>query len=450
MNAGADLEVVLDVRDWPDRPQTPADFEDLWAGIESALLDCDLAGRPVYSLQGPEGELHVRLARVRPGSSSVLTATSRVQIVSVLEAPTSLPDHCTECARQGTETYGPFQCAQCRSADPARRLCDNHVEVLDGALLAHCPEHRPTCVDCGSPAIFRCAGDRCATKRAHCSRHRVTHPNDPDLSYCPTCYADAYPTCEQSRCRNIGSVRCEASDQQLQRCGIQVCPEHAGRWQVFGGESMGLGLCARHKQALGQLRPEEILRQIIVGTGLRAGHPGTEPLPSLRGFAFSLRKLNHYQSAGDYAWILATAEAIGAQAGGGSPRGRKLQTLVTERSKGTGRPRRTGWSEELAKIKHSNRAGGVGDQLVTRLRELVAQRIRPDGERLAAQLRLADYVPARKRNDQMQPALLFVHVEEPYWASFRQHQRYFSDQLADAEPNGLRVRIEGDQRGGRR
>ncbi|WP_432838533.1 hypothetical protein [Dactylosporangium sp. CA-092794] len=450
MNAVADLEVVLDVRRWPDRPQTPADFEDLWAGIEAALFGCDLADRPVYSLQGPQGELHVRLARVRPGSSSVLTVESRVQIVSVLEAPTALTDSCADCARQGIERYGPFQCAQCRSADPARRLCDNHAEVLDGALLAHCAEHRPACVECGSPGHFRCAGDRCATKQAHCSRHRVVHPNDPDLSYCPTCYAEEYPTCEQSRCRSIGSVRCEASDQQMRPCGIRICPEHAGRWQVFGGESMGLGLCARHKQGLGQLRPEEVLRQIIVGTSLRAGRPGAEPLPSLRGFAFSLRKLNHYQAAGDYAWILATAQSVGGQAGSGSQQGRKLQTLVNERLKGTGRLRRTSWSEELAKIKHGNRAGGEGDQLVVRLRELVAQRIRPDGEGLAAQLRLADYVPSRKRNDQMQPALLFVHVEEPYRARFRQHQRYFADQLSDTEPNGLRVRIEGDQPAGRR
>jgi hypothetical protein len=449
----ADLEIVLDVREWRSDLREAAQIGELWASIEPALARRDLSSRPTYTLGHPDGDIHIALLRVRPGASPVVGPATTFHIVSMLE-PSRVRYRCQECAALGRTSYGSFTCRDCGADDLDKRLCDEHVRILDGALISTCGAHEPNCVECGAKAGFRCAGSGCQRSRAHCSRHRIAHPHDKDVSYCPTCYTHAFPACEQQGCRNVGTGRCEVTESGLRACGAKACAKHLRRWQVFGAEGLGLALCERHNRELRQYPPEQLLTQIVGGAFRRsARRRDAEPLPSLRGFAHSLRNQGHGNHALDFTWIFQTLEWVQRSLRPDAPNERRaLDQLLNDRRDGGKRPNGPRpWRKELAGIGVANQDG---EALVERLRQLVRQVIPHHGETVAAGLSLANYNPPRRRDGEMRPGLLFVHLADPLRAPFIGAQgryiKYFSEQLSAGVPGGVSVRIEGDRRGGRR
>lgn len=452
MNGAPDLEVILDVREWRDELRGSEGLRELWSMIEGALLGRDLSTRAVHTLQHPNGDVRVDVARIRPGSSPVVGAGTAFHIVGVLEPPQVLY-RCRICAERGDAVYAPFLCRECDGADGGNRLCDTHVRILDGALVATCDSHSPRCADCGRPAAFRCGGERCRRRRAYCAGHRVAHPHDADLAYCPACYAEEFPRCEVPACPSIGAVRCEVTDHDLSQCGIRVCAGHVRRWQVYGGESLGLGLCARHSRALPGFTAEELMIQIVLGTYLRTTRRrDAEALPSLRGFAHSLRNRGHRERALDYPWMHRTLDALENYLLGRGTGRDALRQLFHDRRDGSGRYRgRQGWREELDQIR---RGVGQGEQLMEHLRGLLRQALPHDGPAIAATLRLAEYKPPRTHAGETRPALIFVHLPPGYRGAFigarGANIRYFSERLSTLVPGGVVVRIEGDARSRRR
>ena len=138
--------------------------------------------------------------------------------------------------------------------------------------------------------MFWCAGNSCRRRVAWCQQHRKQHPQDPDVAYCPSCFATEFPPCEHPGCQAIGTVTCEHVSRTMEPCGRRMCTRHARRWQVFGGERLGLGRCTAHSRLTGL--PEEIVFQIVVGASIRRR---PERLPSLAGFGHSLRLTGHLQ-----------------------------------------------------------------------------------------------------------------------------------------------------------
>ncbi|MGI5241637.1 hypothetical protein [Dactylosporangium sp. CA-139066] len=437
-----DLDVVVDARQWPVDLAEPKRIGELWTMIEDAIRGRDLGDGPTLTLDHPDGAVRVGLVWSRLGGRPVVGPDTTFQIVNLMERP-RIRYRCKECAAAGRTEYGAFTCRDCGSAERDNRLCDDHVRILDGALIATCAQHAPACAECGRAATFRCGGQRCQRRRAHCDSHRRAHPHDPDVSYCPECYDVQFPSCERPGCTNVGVARCEITDERHNACGARACGLHIRRWQVFGGERLGLGLCRRHAQALPGYPPDWLIEQIVAGACVRAAtrRRDAEPLPSLRGFAHSLRRRGHEELALNFRWIHRTLGGLERAAG---PYAQALQ----ERRQGAGRYRtRKGWDAELGEIEIGE---GRGRQLVERLRELVRWTLRRDGPAIAAALELADFNPAREVRGQMRPALLFVRLPEHYRGLFKAHSRQFAESLSAHEPGGVMIRIEGDMRGGRR
>ncbi|GHJ42840.1 hypothetical protein Cs7R123_01820 [Catellatospora sp. TT07R-123] len=443
----ADIEVVLDIREYRQEKAgrallDPAELQALWDQIEGALVDRDLSARPVHTLGHPNGDIHVRVVRINPASSPVVSPGTTFQITTVLDPP-QIRYRCQRCPK-----YGPFLCRDC-GEDRSARLCDDHVLILDGSLLPTCEKHRPTCAECGGTASFRCTGRSCRSQKAHCDRHRVVHPHDPDHAYCPSCFAEKFPRCEIGSCRNIGASPCEIVDAGVDPCGARVCAMHLRRWQVFGGEALGLALCARHSRSLPQVTAEELVRQIVVATynrSLRRG--GAEPLPSLRGFAHSIRP-RHAALALDFDWIFSTLSKLENGFAAGPDRAR-LRQLLQERRAGDQRGRvRKPWQQEKQEIGGANMRGA---QLVEQLRALVRQVVRHDADAVARSISLASYRAPRQVQGAAQPGLLFVKVPEQYRGAFKGRDRanidFFAQQLSLQEPGGVTVRIDDDKRGG--
>jgi hypothetical protein len=435
-----DIEVILDVRDWPENLQEPKQFDEFWTMVEGALKGRDMAGRPVHTLGHPRGDVHIRVVRVRPGASAVVTDATTFHVAGVVESP-RVQYRCGPCAARGDVRYGPFLCRSCPE-DGDQRLCDEHVRFIDGALIATCDRHLPACEECGAAAVFRCPGSRCRHRKAYCAQHRVAHPNDHDLGYCAPCYRIRFPACEEAGCPKVGKIRCEMSDERSQQCGAQACALHARRWQVFGGERLGLGVCGRHAPLIGRMAADELIRQIVLGTFHRSHRRDAEPLPSLRGFAFNLRKNPAFeQLALDFRWIYGTLDRM-------TVRVEPAATFLANRRDGG----RRSWTAEFEEI---SRGKGRGEELVAQLRIMVRQIVAYDGEALAQALRLADFTPSRTIRDEVRPALLFVHVPEHLRGAFkgrnRSHLDQFTARLSQMEPGGVTVRIEGDRpRGARR
>jgi hypothetical protein len=243
----------------------------------------------------------------------------------------------------------------------------------------------------------------------------------------------------------MGKARCEVTEAGLTPCGVRMCAQHLHRWQVFGGEGLGLALCRRHHRELPAYEPPVLIRQIVAATYMRSKRRrDAEPLPSLRGLGESLRRVGHTELALDLRWILRTVDAVQQEvAGAGGRDAVGLRTLVQSR--------RGRWDREIASVAAGNDRGA---ELVERLKVLVRQAIPEHGDAIAANLSLADYNRPRKQRDGDRPGLLFVRVPEAYRGLFIGRQgtliRYFSDQLSQGEQGGVRVQIEGDKRGGRR
>jgi hypothetical protein len=452
-----DVDVFLDLREWPRPVRDRDEFVELWSTVEPEVARQPLVDGRAHRIAVGDGRVGVTIARVRAGTQKAGPQT-RFRIVNVLE-PARARVHCTACSRLGAVTHGAFRCAGCAVEDadaPDNRWCADHVDILDGAMTATCERHRPACADCSRPATFRCGGPRCGGRTAHCDRHRAGHAPHPDVAYCAGCFADGFPECTVGQCRNVGAVACEMTDDAMTPCGVRMCALHLNRWQVFGVERLGLALCRNHGGDLVRLAPEVLLRRIVVGTYRRAtGRRDAEPLPSLQAFAHTLRNQRHHDKALDYAWIHRTLMAMRT----GSPD--RLATMLAGRDTGgdpaadtAGKGRDTafrqpkrGWQAELRELRRGADAGG---QLVERLRALARERFGRDGERLATALRLAEYKEPRVINGEQRPGLLFVRVPPELQQLFRRGRTHFATQLSTMEDRGVVVEIERGDRSARR
>ena len=396
-----DVELILDVRDLRTPPGDRDEFAALWNLLEPALNGRDLRARRVHELVGADGTLRLEVARIAAGTGLV-TAGTRFAVVAVRER-SKLHYRCKECADSGRQEYGPFLCSD-SSGSQEHRVCDQHVSILDGSLTSTCGVHRPGCQACGTPATFWCAGNSCRRKVAWCQRHRKQHPQDPDVAYCPSCYATQFPPCEAPGCPAIGTVTCEHVSRAMEPCGRRMCTRHARRWQVFGGERLGLGRCSAHSRLTG-LPPEEIVFQIVVGASIRKR---AERLPSLAGFGHSLRLTGHLQLSVDYPAIfkmltsldnsISRSNAVPANSPPARVRAAQEKALA-------------GW-ERAAAAAYINDA--EGERLVAQLRQMVRELLRRDGAAIAATITLAEYKPARPNSQPPVPGRLFINVPENY------------------------------------
>jgi hypothetical protein len=220
-----------------------------------------------------------------------------------------------------------------------------------------------------------------------------------------------------------------------------------GRWQVFGGEAMGLGLCAQHGRIPGVSKPEEIVRQILAGTYLRSLESrDSEAMPSLRGLAHTLRKLGHPNCAVDYNWIHGVPDWIEEVIAPQVPGGDGFAAAIRQRRSGKtrGGHLRT-WQSELAAIR---RDSDRGEDLVEYLRELVRDVLGHQGEATASALSLAEYKAPRQVQGQRRSGTLFIHLAQAYRGGFIGNRganiKYFASKLSEREPGGVSIHFEGD------
>jgi hypothetical protein len=400
-----DIELILDVRDLRTPPGTREEFAALWNLLEPALNGRDLGARRVHKLEGADGTLRLEVARIAAGAGLVTSGT-RFAVVAVRE-PSKVHYQCKECAGDGRQAYGPFVCSD-SSGGQEHRACDRHVSILDGSLTPTCGAHRPGCRACAAPAAFWCAGKSCRRKVAWCQQHRKQHPQDPDVAYCPSCYAAQFPPCEAPGCRAIGTVTCEHVSRAMEPCARRMCTRHARRWQVFGGERLGLGRCTAHARVTG-LPPEDLMFQVIVGASTRRR---PERLPSLAGFGHTLRLAGHLQLSVDYPTIFKMLKTIGGSAGRGSA---GTAGSPAERVRAACESAEPGWVTAAAKVAGHNEEG---ERLVARLRQIVRELLPRDGAAIAAAITLAEYKPPRPGSQPPVPGRLFVNVPESYGGLF--------------------------------
>jgi hypothetical protein len=383
-----DVELVLDLCGLRDSPDTPDEFAELWADLELALTGHDLRQRSVHELDGANGTVRLEVVRLAP-DAGVVGAGTKFAIVAVRERA-KVRYRCRHCT--GKSEYAPFICTACPSDDQNNRVCGRHVVILDGALVATCRDHRPACDGCDAPAVFRCAGRACRRERTWCGAHRRPHPRDPDLDFCPSCYADAFPRCESPSCTDLGSVRCEHLDHDFRRCGRRMCTRHAQRWQVFGGERVGLGRCSAH-QTVKAVPPAELLFQIVTGASRRRRK---ERLPSLSGFGHTLRNCEHGKLARDYPAVQRMLKSLEREVG---------RDTATASAMAEARPE---WDRQLAEAEEDRREG---EQLVDGLRKLVPPA-------LAQVIQLGEYKRESRRGQNVRKAMLFVEVPQHLIGSF--------------------------------
>jgi hypothetical protein len=419
----ADIELILDLREYRPPITDVEGFAALWEQLEPALVGRDLGGRPVHYLDaGPDGRLGIEIARI--GAPGMPGPHTRFSVVAVRERPRQLY-RCRVC-----EGYGPFLCRACTERGTGDRVCDDHVVVLDGGLQPTCPEHHPRCAaaSCATPATFRCGGPSCRKDRAWCDRHRRPHPRDSDTDYCPGCHDIAFPVCEEAGCHGVGTVACEHVDRSGRSCGRRACTRHARRWQVYGAERMGLGLCRDHLQVQG-MSLDHALFMIVVASASR--RPAMRP-PSLAGFGHNLRNIGHREIAVDYRAMLTRLRRVHAEA---AHQGVRLKDADEQERR---------WEKEVGTEDGRNAAA---EQIVERLRTLVVQRDRRYGSAIAASLRPVQYKPPVDRPGQpVRNGLLFVDVAEDLRGLFagkgREHLLTYSAQL------GVDVRLERKERQG--
>ena len=393
MSPGADVEMILDIRELREPPQDREAFLILWARVERALQGRDLRAMPICVVDaGTAGKIRLEVARIASGSGPI-TSETRFSVVAVREKA-QLRHRCKECADLGIERYGSFPCSA--ASGGAHRACDQHVCILDGSLTPTCGAHRPRCRErgCGRLATFRCAGRVCRRETAWCDQHRRARPNEPDFAYCPSCYTREFPPCERSGCTAVGTASCEHLSSVFRACGRRMCALHASRWQVFGGERLGLGRCSAHRN-LTRLTPQDLMFQIVAGSAARRRR---ERLPSLYGFAYTLRRARHPDLALDYERILAMLGQLEATLGHAAGGRAAAQSI------------RDTWPTWERQLKEVQTAAVEGERLVARLRQLIRSEIPHDGPALAAATSLAEYRPARFRAGAQRRAMLYVHV----------------------------------------
>ena len=261
------IEVVLDLRDYRERPKGGKEFFELWQRIEPALEGRRLTtGHPHVLDAGESGTVRLEVIDAPP-EEEMITSRTAFAVYSVLEQPRIIYP-CQQCVKQGRQTYGPFVCEACGKEGRGGRCCDDHVAILDGSMRSTCVEHVPNC-HCGQKATFWCQGRNCRRSKAWCDEHRRPHPYNRDVWYCLECYTLEFPQCGHLGCANTGTIACEHVDSASGRsCGVRSCAVHARRWQIFGPHAEGLGLCERH-QGLSQFGDIDLIFQLVAGTVAR-------------------------------------------------------------------------------------------------------------------------------------------------------------------------------------
>ncbi|GGO65898.1 hypothetical protein [Nonomuraea cavernae] len=420
------VEAVLDLRQWAEpMAKGPDGLVELWSRLEPTLLGRDLVPGRTHSWQAEHGTISLEILRLAPGQGPV-TAETRFGLAAIREQA-DLVYRCATCAKQGRTGYASFRCRWCADAGQPERCCVEHAVILDGALTPSCPSHHPACRECRRPAAFWCGGESCRAKVAFCAQHRRSHPHDNDVDYCAGCYQLAFPVCRQPSCTAVGTVFCDWLDSSGKPCKLAACTKHARRWQVFGAEKLGLGLCGRHSAVRG-LPPEELLMQICSAAASRRLR-----MPSLAAFGFNLRNSGHRELAVDYRSIRAKLAALRPRSSG-KRYGEALTRALTKAA--------TDWDRELERL------GGhaaTGEQLTDRLRRLVRETDPGFGDRIAAGLRLAEYKPERSGG---RSATLWVHLPEDLQGAFIGRG---GARIKDYQQRlGVVIRLEGNTRGGRR
>jgi hypothetical protein len=409
------VDVILDLRQWPDRVRDPAGLTALWDQVERALNGTDLRRRPENRVTLSRGVVAVRLARAE--AAAVIRPDTAVRVVTVLEKP-RLQHPCRSCTGPGQESEGVFRCPGC---DGAGWLCAGHAQVLDGALIGTCRRHRPNCAECGKAATYRCAGPACRGQAAHCDQHRRGRAGDGGWAYCPGCHSTLFPDCAIAKCANVGSAGCEFTDDRLRGCGQRLCPEHLRRWQVFGPERLGLALCGRHETALGSVPAAELIRRIVGGTYARhQSDRRADPLPSLRAVGYTLRNFKHFTQANDPHWIRTTLKASGDAFGQGAE---KVRQFVRQRDeKGLPRP----WQREIEELDGDRSSG---EKLLDQARAVLRAQGGRDGAQLAGELSLGGYIAPRRIGGEERPGQLYVLVPRNRRDLFRKWQAAMSRDL---------------------
>ncbi|AGL18919.1 KH domain-containing protein [Actinoplanes sp. N902-109] len=365
--------LMLDMRDYTEPPGDVTGYRELWREIEPVLLGRDLRRSGDIEVVTPGRGRVTAVVVDASGSPPVADSSTTFAVCGLLERP-QLRYRCGPCADAGQARYGPFICADCARTDPARRVCDDHVVILDLTFArATCPAHVPSC-ECRRTATFWCAGPRCNRRRAWCDSHRRRHPGDPLTSYCDGCYELRFPACATQGCASTGSLACEFSTAvagQRGACGTRCCAGHAFRWQVYGPHRRGLVLCAAHRRTLPALSPPEVVEQIVRGT--RARRRGTARVPKLP----RLSTLRHiFINVRQHLYDLSTLYDLVRTPGSTDP---GLRPLLSEHD--------AGWLEEL---RVDEIEGREGERRFAALQQIMADLGYAD---LAGRLSLSVYKP---------------------------------------------------------
>lgn len=255
------VEIILDLRDYPEQLKTAEDYIGFWERLESGLKGNTLVAGKTHFLESaqPKGKIGLTILSV-PKPASAVTKDTLFAIHSVLERP-NLLYKCIVCSK-----YGPFRCAE-KGCD--NRICEGHATIIDGSMRAYCPQHTPKCAGSGLAATFWCDGPDCRSRVAWSQPYRVQHPNDPDHWYCRKCYALEFPSCYVQSCNDTGTTRCEFVDRYTGKsCDQSVCSKHVRRWQIYGPQKLGVALCPDHAR-VNNLSEEDILYQMVAITARR-------------------------------------------------------------------------------------------------------------------------------------------------------------------------------------
>ena len=369
------VDVVLDLRHWPAPVDGQEALVTLWQQLEPALHARPLTVGAIHAWESDAGRITAEIVRVDPRLERA-GADTRFAVAAVRQR-SALVYRCAVCDRGDRDGYGSFRCRGCADAGRADRVCADHAVVLDGGLQPSCPDHRPSCRGCARTAVFWCAGRTCRATKAWCAQHRVRHPQDPDTDYCPDCYRSAFPVCEMTGCTSVGTAQCDWLAPSGRACGRTACTRHARRWQVFGYERLGIGLCREHDR-LHVLTADEILRQICGTAAVRRGHR----MPSLAALGHNLRTAGHAELAVDYRSIRARLAVLHTRLRSASP---SPALRAVERAAAD-------WDRQLQEL---GGAARQGELLTERLRTLVRQLDHRFGAEIAAGLTLAEYKPPR-------------------------------------------------------
>lgn len=371
--------VLLDMRGYREPPGDADGYRALWTRLEPELIGRDLRRAGTITVDRPgHGTIGAIVINAADCPERV-DASTPFAICGILEPP-RLVSRCGTCGR-----YGPFVCVRCGPDDDSRRVCDDHVVILDLTLdRATCPAHVPVCA-CGRTATFWCAGARCRRRTAWCDGHRRPHPGDPLTSYCDTCYDERFPACVVPRCTGNGRMSCEFTV-GTGRCAARACAGHAYDWKVFGPKGRGLVLCPDHRAVLPGLAREDLVFQIFAGTAARrrAGRQQPKP-PRLTGLRHVFINIQN-QLIGISA-LYEVVEATARRYGSGN---QPLADLVGEN--------RAVWQ---ADVRTERERRVQGEQHVAKIQRWLTELNRPD---VAAALTFSEFKPHLNE--------VWVHVPE--------------------------------------